>query len=93
MPSLASIVSMLFQAYTFLILIRVLLSWINTNPYQPVVDHPLVRILYQVTDPVLKPLQRVIPPIGGAIDISPIVALFILEIARRVIVGLLAQVF
>jgi YggT family protein len=93
MPSLASIVSVLFQVYTFLILIRVLLSWVNTNPYQARIDHPLLRILYQVTDPVLRPLQRVIPPIGGTIDISPIVALLVLEIARRVLVGFLAQGF
>jgi YggT family protein len=93
MPSLASIVSLLFQVYSFLILIRVLLSWVNTNPYQPRIDHPLVRVLYQVTDPVLKPLQRVIPPIGGTLDISPIVALFALEIARRVVVGFLVRGF
>jgi YggT family protein len=93
MPSLASIVSLLFQIYTFLILIRVLLSWVNTNPYQARIDHPIVRILYQVTDPVLRPLQRLIPPIGGTVDISPIVALVILEIARRIIVSFLSQGF
>ena len=93
MPDLASVVSLLFQIYTFLILIRVLLSWINANPYRSRIDHPIVRILYQVTDPVLRPLQRVIPPVGGTVDISPIVALFALEIARRVIVGFLSQGF
>ena len=93
MPTVATIVSYAIQLYTLLILIRVLLSWVNTNPYQPRVDHPAIRILYQVTDPVLKPLQRLIPPVGGAIDISPIVALFILEIARRVLVGFLSQGF
>jgi YggT family protein len=93
MPSLASIVSLLFQAYTFLILIRVLLSWINASPYQSRMNHPIVQILYQVTDPVLRPLQRLIPPLGGTIDISPIVALFLLEIARRVVVSFLLQAF
>jgi len=93
MPNLASIVSFLFQLYAFLILIRVLLSWVNTNPYQPRIDHPVVRILYRVTDPVLKPLQRLIPPVGGAVDISPIVALVILEVARRIVVAFLSRAF
>lgn len=93
MPSLASIVSFILQLYAFLILIRVLLSWVNTNPYQPRIDHPAIQLLYRVTDPVLKPLQRLIPPVGGAVDISPIVALIILEIVRRILVGLLSQAF
>ncbi len=93
MPSLASIVSFIFQLYVFLILIRVLLSWVNTNPYQPRIAHPVIQLLYRVTDPVLKPLQRLIPPVGGTVDISPIVALIILEIVRRILVGLLSQTF
>jgi YggT family protein len=93
MPTVATIVSFVIQLYAFLLLIRVLLSWVNTNPYQPRIDHPTIRILYQVTDPILKPLQRLIPPVGGAVDISPIVALIILEIARRVLVGFLSRGF
>ena len=80
----------MFQAYEFLILIRVLLSWVNVNPYRPAIDHPIVDILYRITDPVLQPLRRIIPPIGGAIDISPMVALLLLEILRQVIVRTLA---
>lgn len=83
------IISFLFRAYGFLILIRVLLSWVNVNPYRPAIDHPLVDLLYRVTDPVLRPLQRIIPPIAGAIDISPIVALLLLEFLRQIIVRLL----
>jgi YggT family protein len=83
------IVSLVFQIYEFLILIRVLLSWINVNPYRPVIDHPIVRLLYRITDPVLVPLQRLIPPIGGAIDISPIIALILLEIIRRILISIL----
>ena len=93
MPNLGSVVSFLFQIYSFLILIRVLLSWVNTNPHQPRMEHPAIRILYQLTDPVLKPLQRLIPPVGGTVDISPIVALIVLEIVRRIVVGLLFQAF
>jgi YggT family protein len=89
MATVITVVSLVFQVYEFLILIRVLLSWVNVNPYSPVIDHPLVRILNQITDPVLGPLRRIIPPIGGAIDISPVVALIGLEIVRAIVVSLL----
>jgi YggT family protein len=90
MSTVATIVSLLFQVYEFLLLIRVLLSWINTDPYQPVIDHPAVRFLERITDPVLAPLRRLIPPIGGTVDISPVVALIILEVVRRILVSILA---
>jgi YggT family protein len=84
MSAIITIVSLAFQIYEFLILIRVLLSWVRIDPY-----HPAIRILYQITDPVLEPLRRVIPPIGGTIDISPVVALIILEIVHRIVISVL----
>lgn len=91
MTTVATAVSWLVRAYEFLILIRIFLSWINVDPYRPRVDHPAIRILGQVTDPVLMPLRRVIPPIGGAIDITPVVALLLLEILRSMLTGLLLR--
>jgi YggT family protein len=91
MPTLVSVVSLLFQVYQLLILIRVLLTWVNVNPYRPAIDHPLVQVLYRITDPVLEPLRRAIPPIRGTIDISPIIALFVLEVMRRIVIGLLLR--
>lgn len=92
MSVIISVVSFLFRLYSVLILIRVLLSWVNVNQYGAPFDHPLIRILNRVTDPFLKPLQRVIPPIGGTFDISPIVALIVLEIARIVVLSLLSSI-
>ncbi|NLF10889.1 MAG: YggT family protein, partial [Anaerolineaceae bacterium] len=46
-------------------------------------------LLYRLTDPVLEPLRRLIPPIGGMLDITPIVAMILLEVVRQVIVRLL----
>lgn len=91
MPLYVTIISFLFQLYAILILIRVLLTWINVNPYGTPVDHPAVQLLRRITDPVLVPLQRVIPPIGGTLDISPIIALIIIDVARRIIVSLLVR--
>jgi YggT family protein len=90
MSIVITVINALFQIYSILILIRVILTWINTDPYRPRFSHPIVDILNRVTDPILVPLRRIIPPIGGALDISPIVALLLLQLARRVLIGFLA---
>ena len=67
-------IDLLLQALTWLILIRVLITWIpNLDPF-----NPIVRLLRQATDPILEPARRIIPPIGG-LDISPIVVILILQ--------------
>ena len=67
-------IDLLLQALTWLILIRVLITWIpNLDPF-----NPIVRLLRQATDPTLEPARRIIPPIGG-MDISPIVVILILQ--------------
>jgi len=84
-----TIISLLFRVYEFLLFIRVLLSWVNVDPRRPAIDHPAIRVLERITEPVLLPLRRLIPPIGGTVDISPVVALFILEICRWLLTSLL----
>ena len=85
MTTLIGLVSFVFRAYSILILIRVLLTWVSISPY-----HPAVRILHQITDPVILPLRRLIPPIGGTVDVSPIAALIILQIVHSILISLLA---
>ena len=60
------------------IFIRVLLSWFPIDP-----RNPLVTILYDVTEPILEPLRRVIPRLG-MIDLSPMVAILIIQVIGRV---------
>ncbi len=84
-----STISVLFQVYEFLLFIRVLLSWVNIDPRRPAIDHPVVDALRRITDPVLVPLRRLIPPIGGTVDISPVIALIILEVVRRLLTSIL----
>jgi len=64
----------LLQIYGFVILARLLLSWVPdmADPY-----HPAVQFLHQITDPVLEPARRLIPPIG-MIDISATIVLLII---------------
>jgi len=84
---LLTVVNVLFQFASLAILVRVILSWlpmagVRIDPY-----HPLVRILYQITDPILNPIRRFTT--FGMIDFSPIVALILLDIIRRVLVTVL----
>lgn len=69
------------QIYTFVLLIRILITWIpNLDPY-----NPIVQMLFQVTEPVLEPARKLIPPIG-MIDISPIVVFIVLGILQDLLV-------
>jgi YggT family protein len=71
------------QIYTFILLIRILITWIpNLDP-----QHPIVQLLFQVTEPVLEPARKLIPSIG-MIDISPIVVFIILGILQDLLVQL-----
>ncbi len=71
---------LLFTILGFAIIARALLSWIQVDPY-----NPIIQVLYQITEPILAPLRRYIPPIGGMMDITPIVALIILQILQAIV--------
>ncbi len=70
-------------AYTFAIIGRAILSWIQPDP-----RNSLVRLLNKITDPVLNPLGRIIPPIAG-LDITPIIAIVLIQIVQSMLPRLL----
>ncbi len=77
--SLLQLVVGLIQIYTWVIIIRALISWVSPDPH-----NPLVRALVQVTEPVLRPLRRLVPPhkLGG-VDLSPLLAILILQFLKN----------
>lgn len=77
--SLHDLISLLFDIFIFAIFIQAILSWINPDPYNPV-----VAILRSLTAPVLRPVQRMVPMVGG-LDFSPIVALIGLMFLKRLV--------
>ena len=84
MNSVVEILSMVLQIYSYVLLARALLSWIpNLDPF-----NPIVQFLYQITEPVLEPIRKLIPPLGGMIDISIIVAFFAIMILQYMLVSL-----
>lgn len=67
------------RVYMFVLLARVLLSFMQINPY-----HPAVQFLYQITEPVLQPIRQILPPAGG-LDFSPFVAMLLVQLLTSVI--------
>jgi YggT family protein len=81
-----SLIGTLIQIYFYGILILAISSWIGTT------NHPTVRLVNQVIDPYMKPFRSVIPPIG-MIDISPMVAILVLMVARAQVLPALNGIF
>ncbi len=80
-------VQLFFDLLSLAILARVVLSWFRVSPF-----NPIMRFLYQVTEPVLAPLRRYIPPLG-MIDITPAVAIFLLQILEQILLSLIVSLF
>lgn len=81
-----SLIVGLANAYTTIIFIYVIMSWI---PHTTGVIGDIYRILGKICDPYLNLFKRLIPPIGGMVDITPIIALLVLQLVVRFIVGIL----
>lgn len=82
--------TILVELYVVVLIARALVSWFPVHPGTPV--YSIVRVLEMLTEPVLRPVRRILPPLragGMAIDLSIIVAVIALEvIAFRVIIPL-----
>ncbi|MEE9260584.1 MAG: YggT family protein [Candidatus Scalindua sediminis] len=72
------IVGQIITLYEIVIIVRIVLTWVPHNA-----QHPAAAFLYKITEPILAPVRRVIPSIGG-IDISPIVVFIGLGFVKRV---------
>jgi YggT family protein len=86
---IAKYVDALFLVYFILIFARILMSWIPRIPRSATL-RPVLDFITDTTDPYLNIFRRLMRPIGAggmAIDISPIIAIFVLIIAERIIVG------
>ncbi|MDH7499691.1 MAG: YggT family protein [candidate division NC10 bacterium] len=80
LAALAQILDLLFGLYFWILVLRAILSWVRPDPY-----HPLMRFLYAITEPILAPLRRLLPP-GLGIDLSPAIALLVLYFLRSFLV-------
>jgi YggT family protein len=75
--ALANLLHLVLQAYFWIIIARAVLSWVSPDPF-----NPIVRFLYRVTEPVLRPIRYRLPTLSIGIDLSPMVvilAIFFLD--------------
>jgi len=82
----AQAVHLIFTIYIYIIVARAIISWVNPDPY-----NPIVRFLHSVTDPLLYRIRRAIPLQFGGLDFSPIILLFGIFFLERVIMLLLTR--
>ena len=68
--ALVKIIDLALTLYMWIIVARALISWVNPDPY-----NPIVRFLYRSTEPVMEPIRRWLPLRGLGIDISPIIVI------------------
>ncbi|MBI2132915.1 MAG: YggT family protein [Candidatus Tectomicrobia bacterium] len=79
--AIAVLLSYGLTIYIWIIIIRALISWVNPDPF-----NPIVQILHRLTDPVLEPVRRRLPDFGG-LDVSPIVVLLVIFFLQNFLVA------
>ncbi len=77
------IVNTAFTVLVWLIIGRCILSFIRHDPY-----HPIIKFIYEVTEPVMSPFRRLLPPAGG-LDFSPILAVFAVYLVQSIVIKIL----
>ncbi len=84
--SLATLIDIFLSLYTWVLIIRALISWVNPDPY-----NPIVRFLYNITDPLMYRVRRYLPLQFGGIDLTPMVIIFAIIFLRSFLVSTLHQ--
>ena len=82
----AEVINIVLSFFMWVIIIRALVSWVNPDPY-----NPIVQFLYRVTEPVLNPVRRMIPMFNMGFDLSPLIVILIIIFLRGFVVASLYQ--
>ena len=73
MLAIARLLELVINAYIWIIIARAIISWVNPDPY-----NPIVRFLYRVTEPVLRPVRHRMPTLAMGLDLSPMIVILVL---------------
>ena len=84
---IAKVLGVLLNIYMWIIIIRALISWVNPDPY-----NPIVQFLTKVTEPVLHRIRRLVPTWKIGIDLSPLIAILIILFLEIAVVDTLARI-
>jgi len=82
--TISQVIFLILRIFEFILLARVLLSWF------PNVDrnNPIVQLLYEITEPVLRPIRDMLPP-NGMFDLSPLIAFLIIQVIATILPAVL----
>jgi YggT family protein len=80
--AIARLLELVLWAYFWILIARAVLSWVNPDPY-----NPIVRFLYRVTEPVLRPIRRRLPTVAMGLDLSPMVLMLAIYFLESFLVG------
>jgi YggT family protein len=80
--AMARILELVLWAYFWIIIARAVLSWVNPDPF-----NPIVRFLYRATEPVLRPIRQALPTLAMGLDLSPMVVLLAIYFLESFLVG------
>ncbi len=81
LEAFAAVVNMLLTFYMWIVVARAVISWVNPDPY-----NPIVRFLYSATEPLLYRIRRMLPVYAGGIDFSPIVVFIAIIFVQRFLI-------
>ncbi len=84
--AVAQVLDLILSVYVWVVIIAALLSWVSPDPYNPV-----VRFLSSVTEPVFRPIRRLIGLRLGPIDISPMIVIFAIIFIRKFVISSLIE--
>jgi YggT family protein len=84
--ALATILDSVLYLYMLIIIARALLSWVNPDPY-----NPIVRFLYNITEPVLGWVRRRVPIVFGGLDLSPVLVILAIYFLQQFMVPVLRE--
>ncbi|MCK4837613.1 MAG: YggT family protein [Desulfobulbaceae bacterium] len=84
--AMATLIDLILGAYIWIIIGRAIVSWVSADPY-----NPIVRFVYEATEPLLARIRKVVPTLGGGIDFSPMILIVAIMFLRSFIVPTLQQ--
>jgi YggT family protein len=87
MMALAGIVDFILTAYMWIIIGRAIISWVNADPY-----NPIVRFLYEATEPLLSRIRSFLPLSMGGIDFSPMILIMVIMFLQSFLVPTMKQI-
>lgn len=82
----AKVLSLVLSIYMWVIIVRAVLSWVNPDPY-----NPIVRFIHNLTEPVLSQVRRRLPVVFGGIDLAPVVVLIAIVFLEHFVVASLFE--